>query len=525
MKKIYLILILSFLYNEYLVSQVELYRNFQNGANDGIRDLLVVNNHLVAEQYSQSAGSVIYFTDTTNSTWTIDLNGPDGANYYYQYSLGKYAFFVNTWNGSCYVVDTEEQTSTKVISAPDSMLYIVSNCVKTPSGDIVMSINMMSNVSLTEPTQYYFCHISKTNPFNPDFINVDSLLEPGYAGIYLHRFAVSDTHILFLNMASQNDNIYSINLADHSIQLFAPYADGIIWTTDQPVFASLSDRLFIQRNGETYATDGINQLQLVPDFPELPSSVFPYSDSVFIHFKDAGIEHYSLSDLAGSTLCSECSGTSIKWKRLGQKTILALNKTSSLNFGSELVYWNDESHFTRLFDCNSLNCSGNIRGLCVASDKLFFEVDYSDKTELWWTDGTPLGTAKVETGDFDFSCFCRLIAWNGDLYFMGDTQQTGRELFRLKISELIYPTDPLTLIEDFEAYPNPASGSIILKWPQSIEATTLSLFNSQGKLLTNEQILTLYPNSMSYNLELLPPGMYVFEIKGKESKFVKVIKD
>ncbi len=525
MKKRNLILLLCLLCSEYLISQVELYRSYVSGSNHGILDLLLVNNHLVAEQYSQSTGSVIYVTDTTNSTWSIDLNGPDGANYYYEYGLGKYAFFVNTWNGSCYVVDTEEHTSAKVVSAPDSMHYTVSNCVKTPSGDIVMSIYMNSSVSLIGTTEYYFCHISKTDPFNPNFINVNSLWEPGNNGIYLHRFAVSDTHILFLNMASQNDNIYSINLADHSIQLFAPYTNGVIWSSYPIVFANLSNRLFIQRNGETYATDGINQLQLIPDFPELPSSEFPYSDSVFLHFKDEGIEQYSLSELVGNPLCSECSGTSIKWKRLGQKTILALNKSGNLNFGSELGYWDDESNFVKLFDCNSSECAGNISSLCLASDRLFFEVDYNDKSELWWTDGTPLGTAKVETGEFDFSCFCSPTPWNGDLYFIGNNPQTGRELFRVKISELIYPTDPLTLVNDFEAYPNPASGSIILKWPQSIEAKTLSLFNSQGQLLHNENILSSYPNSKSFNLELFPSGMYVFEINGKESMFVKVIKD
>ncbi len=147
----------------------------------------------------------------------------------------------------------------------------------------------------------------------------------------------------------------------------------------------------------------------------------------------------------------------------------------------------------------------------IASNVIDFD------SNLWVTDGTTTGTAKIpinQTGDSDVS---NLIVFNYDLYFgANDGSGIGTELYAYH-DPTLGTEIPTTTEKRMVMFPNPSRDSFELQSEDTIQQ--VAIYSLQG------QLIKLYAKQLHYDVTDLAKGVYLVKIIGDKTVFRKLTKD
>jgi len=113
--------------------------------------------------------------------------------------------------------------------------------------------------------------------------------------------------------------------------------------------------------------------------------------------------------------------------------------------------------------------------------------------------------------------------WSGALLIDKNTLYYGTNnygVWKLDISELQLPEDPLTEVENLLIYPNPTKDIIHFKWPENDVGEKIEFIDIYGRV-----IYTSIINENKLNIKNLPAGLYVIRIESLRTVYhSKVLK-
>ncbi len=138
--------------------------------------------------------------------------------------------------------------------------------------------------------------------------------------------------------------------------------------------------------------------------------------------------------------------------------------------------------------------------------------------EIWKTDGTSGGTTLYQTISGSATLFYEhLYATSANLFFVGDKNTTGRELYLVSTS--ITPIIDETEKKSFNCYPNPFSQQLNIDYKGNEEITSVRILNTNGAIVKE------FENHSELNTETLLPGFYILEIEtSKGPEYLKIQK-
>jgi hypothetical protein len=142
----------------------------------------------------------------------------------------------------------------------------------------------------------------------------------------------------------------------------------------------------------------------------------------------------------------------------------------------------------------------------------------TDHQAFWLTGATAVGITEDYDNDF-----------NPNWHKLGDKIETLDTAYFTKVSQLaigaiceiaatgtvvgLEPND--ALLQTIQAYPNPATQSLTIRLPNTIDVAECRLFDMYGAVVQTE---VLTPTNATLNLQSLPPGVYVVEVRAAGAK-------
>jgi ELWxxDGT repeat protein len=167
--------------------------------------------------------------------------------------------------------------------------------------------------------------------------------------------------------------------------------------------------------------------------------------------------------------------------------------------------------------------AGSPAQLTVGKDRLYFKLRDEERVELWSTDGTDIGTARIEnaaanniiTSNLTARLDLRkpMCAFNNQI-LLNNTYDTaiGAELYRYRfgpvsVSEVAASTEDIL-------FPNPAHDYVELK-----EAAEITIYDLSGRMIIRD-------SGKRANVSRLVPGVYMARIsRNGLSSFAKFLKE
>lgn len=247
---------------------------------------------------------------------------------------------------------------------------------------------------------------------------------------------------------------------------------------------------------------------------------------------DSGISNFVL---IGSELYFE-SGSGILWKTDGTTAgTVAVTAAASISGATNLFNWNGKLYFEGdagagdqlyVYDPieNTLTNISNISGGTTTNDHdpsdyavlgnfMYYAGEVADDTKqyLFRTDG--ITVERVSSTIFDID---DLAVLNGKLYFEGDNNTTGNELYMLDPATLSATLSSQTIsAEIIKVYPNPASDYIMVS--KALVNAPYSIFDATGKAV-KQGVIT----SERINLNL-NTGLYFLKVNTDATTITKKI--
>lgn len=168
----------------------------------------------------------------------------------------------------------------------------------------------------------------------------------------------------------------------------------------------------------------------------------------------------------------------------------------------------------------------NIVNTNVGASALF-AAKYSSDLDFGWVYYTYSGVSYGESaegigivgddimlaGDFHYSVDFNP---NGDEVIVFSQLTTDSYLVKLTNPDIVSSFQEFTQTQ-FELYPNPASNLLTIKSVQEIKADRIVIYDMMGKVVYRKKVKGLYAEqSISLELPILTPGMYIISLEGDE---------